>query len=317
MRKDTMLLGGTALFAGILAFHFWNQVREGNRLTAELRQQVEELKAARVADAGRRAASGAALQTAVVPVAAPMSGPPVAQGLPGSPNAPAPVAAVNCDAMLARAKQSASLATATTAAELNLSPAETLRVTEIREAQMTATLPCGGSTLNPEQLQAQLEAILGPVRFEQLQELNATNSTRQNMTTLASQLTAIGVPLDEQQARQLSTTILDENRRSRREATSTVAPSDPYARLAYEEENLRLTEARYERTLRAAQSYLRPEQLAQLRVNTTRQLELMREILKRMRASVDAGRGIPPSTSFALVNGQTTTVITNSGGPVP
>jgi hypothetical protein len=191
------------------------------------------------------------------------------------------------------------------ATELKLTPGEAQAVAEIQQAQTVAGFcrPAAGSTDSPEQLQAQLMAILGPARFEQLQEFKTRLTTQQNMTTLTTQLKQSGAPLDSEQARQLSNTILEENRQTRREATMTFAPSDPYGRLAYEEENLKLTEERYARTLKAAQAYLRPEQLAQLRGNMTRQADAMRASVARIRASVEAGQGIPASGTVLLING--------------
>jgi hypothetical protein len=204
------------------------------------------------------------------------------------------------------ARRSASNSISGVAAELNLTPSEVQRLIEIRVAAQTnsSVRPCadsGGVPASQEDLQAQLEAVLGPARFEQLRELNDTRITQQNMATYGNQLRQSGVPLDEQQARQLTTTILDESRRWRREVSRTVAPSDPQARLAFEEEYLKLTEERVARSLKAAQSYLRPEQLAQLRGNTTRQIDSLRANLKQLRASVEAGRPIPPPQPFAII----------------
>jgi hypothetical protein len=295
MRKEAAIYVGTAVVAAVLAVLFWNPHRQSNHLTGESQPPIEELEAAGNTAPVRPAPSGLVPQPAVPPPA--VTVPAVAQAVATPAAAPTVVTASNCEAMLPQAKQSASRAAAALAADLKLTPAETQQLSEIQEEQMTAFLPCNpqaSSSASPEQFQAQLYALLGPARFEQMQEIITVRSTTQNMEALGRQLARNGEsPLDAEQSRQLTATILEENRRSRSEATWPVPPTDPLGRLAYEEENLQLYERKIERTLKAAQSYLRPEQLAQLRDNTTLQAESMRANLGKMRASVEAGRGIP------------------------
>jgi hypothetical protein len=305
MRKDVLILAGTSLLGAILALHFWSQVRDDRKLIAALEQQMKQLSAARTADSVPLAAGPASQPVPVVPTST--SVPPQV-----APVHPSPTVAVNaspvrvstCEDMLAVQKRSAATTTAELSAELRLGPAESPRFAELLEAQAIAALPCasgGASTLSTEQLQAQLLALLGPGRFEQMQEFNAVSKNRQNMTTLRTQLSDIGAPLNDEQARQLAATLVEENRRSRREASSPVAPTEPHARLTYEEENLRLTEQRYERVLKAAQIYLSPEQLALLRGNLTRTASSVRDNVARMRASVEAGKGIPSAQPLLIM----------------
>jgi hypothetical protein len=284
MRKDFAFAMGAAVFAVTLAVCFWIQAQKGAKLFAETGQQVAELKPARNQDSTRLDSSDTAHPNVNV-TPAPTSSV-AAQGVTGIAGAPASVAASNCESLLAQVKRSASLATADMAAEIKLTPAEFQTIAKLRETQMTSASHCGGLPVSEEQLQAQLQATLGPERFEQLQEFNTTRITNQNVATLRRQLAARGAPLDDEQIRQLTTTMLDEYRQSRREASWSIPPSQPDDRLAYEKENLKISERRVERLLKTTGSFLRTEQLEQLRTDATRQIEAMRGNIERMRAKV-------------------------------
>jgi hypothetical protein len=275
----------------MLAVHLWNQLRQERNQLAELRLELAQLKSATTgpapAAAGTEAAPSPALPGTPVPA--------VAGGAPGT-AVSLLVTAPNCEGLLSQLTQSAERNAAATAAELKLAPAEAEKLAEIRVAQLLASQSCGTQQsrhASAEQLQAQLEALLGPTRYEQMQESSARRTAELNMATFRGQLKVINAPLDDEQARQLMEIILEANRRTRREAGSPAAPEEPYARLAFEEKNLRLTEERFERILTAAQAILRPSQLAQLRTNMTQQVDAMTTVVARLRASVEAGQGIP------------------------
>lgn len=258
---------------------------------------VDSTRVAPSAAAQQPTVSGVAMPAAVT--TPPPSAPPGAMNpavLSDAARAAGFAVASSCDQRIAQVKRSGAASTAQMAADLKLGPTETQRFTELQEARAVAATACathGASPVSAEQTHADLMAFLGPTRYEQMQEIMADRNARQNMATLMKQLSESGAPLNVDQMQRLTATILEENRRTRRETRIAVAPTDPRARLAYEQENLRLTEERYERTLKDAQTYLRPKQLAQLRGNMTRQTNALRSSVESMRASVDAGNGIP------------------------
>jgi hypothetical protein len=298
MRKDAAVLAGIAAFAVILAIVFWNRQQQDRARAAELQQQVEQLQK------GGAAPMASMPDVLVKPAVAPASpGAPATQATTtAAPPAPSGIkVATDCEAVKERLRSNAAAAEADVIAELKLTPAEAQRLIELREAQSFATYSCGDAPLphaNLDQLQAQLEATLGPARYEQMMEAKTRRTTRDNMSVLGFQVAALGVPLTDEQSSKLSATILEESRRSRRDARYAGPPEDPRARLAYEEEVLKLTEERYDRTLKAAQAYLKPEQLQQLTTNTSDELARMRTRLLRIRTSVEAGKGIPQSMTF-------------------
>lgn len=292
MRKDAAILAGIAAFAVVLAVIFWNRQQQDRARAAELQQRVDQLQK------GGAAPMASMPDVLVKPATAPAgpAAPATATAIVQAP--PAINGATDCEAVKERLKSTAAAGEADVIAELKLAPAEAQRLIELREAQSLAAYSCGDAPLphaNLDQLQAQLEATLGPARYEQMMEAKTRRTTRDNLSVLGAQVAALGAPLTDEQARQLSATIVEENRRSRRDARYAGPPEDPRARLAYEEEVLKLTEERYDRTLKAAQAYLKPEQLQQLTTNTSNQLANMRTRLQLIRTSVETGKGFPQS----------------------
>lgn len=297
MRTAAAFFAGTTLIATIAAVHFWGQLRAGNRQVAALQQQVQQFGATPVAGAlpvvelVRQPASADARWP--VPETAPAA---------TAPDGP-PLPAVDCEAQRAQIRSMLVNRNADLVTELRLTAEETGRLLDIQAAKVAIPLQCtpGSPVEAGESLNAQLLAVLGPVRYEHLQEYNTAKSTRQNIDILRSQLVTADAPLDAEQERRLTTTIMDENRRMRAMAGNAGPPAEPHARLAYEEQALRLTEDKFERILAEAEGYLRAAQIAQLKGNMTRQVAVTREGVSRLRKSVEAGRGIPPEGPALLM----------------
>lgn len=296
-----VFFAGTSLIAVIAAVYLWVQLRAGNREIAELRQQVQQLQVAQgmgaalvpvTADAGGVQSMPASAVAPVAMAAATVAAPPVAQpmGL-----------AMDCDAQRTQMRALLARSNASMVTELKLSPDEAERILDIQAAQAALMPACARPDSGAEPLEAQLQAVLGPVRYEQWQEYNTAVSTRQNIATLRNQLATASAPLDAEQEKQLMATIMEENRRTRAISGTATPPTEPHARLAYEEQALRLTEDRFERVVTAAQAYLRPSQIAQLQGNMTRQISAMQANVARIRASVEAGKGIPQAEPVTIM----------------
>lgn len=301
MRRGTAFLTSTTVLATVLAFIFWNQLQKIES-TAKLQQQGEKLAGTSNMNSIRPTTGDALPHPTAASVAPPTSlG---AQAVPGDVGSHAQELPSGCEATLARAKQSAAVTIAQWAVDLQLTPDEIQRVTTARQAQVVARQPCasaGGSNVNPEQLQADFLAALGPARTEQLLELNASRLTHSNMSYLSNQLRERGIPLNEAQASQLATIFLEENRRSQRDAIRSNFPSDARAQLAFEEEILGLTEKRLERIRVAAQSFLRPEQLAKLAENAESEISIKRSNVKLTREAAEQGRKIQPPPLLFMI----------------
>jgi hypothetical protein len=291
MRKDTLLFAATTAFATVVAVFLWTELRESKKLIATLQQQVDMRLASPNANPVRPTASVAELQPSVASATTP---PPVAQPVSDQASSPAGTNQYpGCDeATLTRTSKSAATTIARWAAELQLLPDEVQRLTEARQAEMMARLPCvsaGGSTADVNQLQEQFLAALGPARLEQLLELNADRETRNAVSTMSFLFKENDMPLRDEQTRQLTAVLLEENRRSQREALRKTWPSGPHPHLAYLERDLQLAEERAKRILTAAQHFLDPEQLADWRDTLRGQNDGRRSSLETFRKRTERG----------------------------
>ncbi len=296
MRKDTLFFAATTAFAAVVAFIFWSELREKDRLMAEL-QQVHA-RAAMPRDTPVQPANGDVPPSADASATPPA--PQAVQTAAGDAFPPPPaLQPMGCDEeRLARARQSAESAVAQMATELQLHPDEVQRVTRAREAELIARLPCasaGGFGLDLDQLnqlQEQFLAALGPARVEQLLGLNAERETRTTMVFLPRQFADNGMPLTDDQTRQLTALLHDENRRAHRNKLRNI-PSGPNALLASMEQELKRNEDRWGRLLTAAQSILSPGQLAQWRDSSVRGIEQTRSTIQMWRERAERGENIP------------------------
>jgi hypothetical protein len=306
-------LAGTTAFAAALALLFWNQLRESNKLTASLQQQVEALTDALNQNPGHRSAGDATPQPAVASVTTDASvvtmasvaapAPPVAQAVAGDANAPAPIPQSGCVDRLTRARENAADAMEEWAVELKLTPDETQRLTQIRQDQLLARSTCAAvaaSSTEQENLRLRFWEALGPIHLAQVVELNAGRTTQNYMSYLAKQFRDQDMPLTDEQVRQLSPIYLEENRRIQLQEVRRISPPGPQARLSYEEELLRLVEERLVR-IQAAQSWLRPEQMEQLRSIAKTEIASRRSSVQAVRELLQQGRGVPPQPLPAIV----------------
>lgn len=92
-------------------------------------------------------------------------------------------------------------------------------------------------------------------------------------------------------------TVLAEGKRRREEITSRVAPTDPRARLDFEEETIKLLEESHARLISSTQAYLSPQQVAVMRNSMANQVSMQKATLRARRAQVEAGAGPPESAA--------------------
>lgn len=295
MRKDTLLFVATTAFSTTVALLLWSDARESKKLIATLQQQIDMQLSSPNANPARPTASVAEPLPAVASNTTPL--PPAAQAVSDQPSPPAAATQYpGCDeATLARTSQSAATTIAQWAADLQLLPDEVQRLTEARQAELMARLPCaaaGGVRADVNQLQEQFLAALGPARLEQLVDLNADRNAQLAMGTLSILFREIGMPLRDEQTRQLASLLIEEHRRTQREALRNGWPSGPRPHLAYLETDLQLAEKRAERILTAAQSFLSPEQLARWRDSLESSNDLRRSSLESFRKRTERGEEI-------------------------
>lgn len=291
MRKDTFFLAGTSVFATVAALLLWSELRESRRLLATLQQQ--------------ESAHSGSLDTAARP-AATIAQPPRAADLAATAESPSNLAVPDqgsliavatqypgCDeATLASTGKSAATSIAQWAADLQLLPGEVQSLTEARLAEMMARLPCasaGGSSADLNQLQDQFLAALGPARLEKLLDLNAERNAQGTIRSLSLMFREIDMPLRDEQSRELGAFLLEENRRTQREALRDPWPSGPHPDIAYLEKDLKQAEERAQRILAAAQPILDPEQFAKWRESLMGSNELRRSSLATFRRRVEQG----------------------------
>ncbi len=102
-------------------------------------------------------------------------------------------------------------------------------------------------------------------------------------------------PLTDAQAEPLLATVLAEGKRRRDETAARVPPTDPRARLDFEEETLRLLQESYDRIVSSAQTYLSAQQLAVMKNSMTQQAALQRALLRARRTQMEAGGSTEPT----------------------
>lgn len=296
MRKDTLFLSGTSVFATVLALLLWSELRESRRLVATL-QQVSAPSGP--LDTAARPVATIAQQ----PRAADLAATAESRSTLSAPDQASPMAVATypgCDeATLASTAKSAATSIAQWAADLQLLPDEVQRLTEARQAEMMARLPCasaGGSSGDLNQLQEQFLAALGPARLEKLLDLNAERNAQGTIRSLSLTFREIDMPLRDEQSRELGAFLLEENRRTQRQALRDPWPSGPHPDIAYLERDLKQAEERAQRILAAAQPILDPEQFAKLRESLMGSNELRRSSLATFRRRAERGEetGIRP-----------------------
>lgn len=291
MRKDTLFLSGTSVFATVLALLLWSELRESRRRLAILQQEVSAQSGP--LDMAARPLATNAQQPRAADLAATAESPSTLS----APDQASPITVATqypgCDeATLASTGKSAATSIAQWAADLQLLPDEVQRLTEARLAEMMARLPCAstsGSSADLNQLQEQFLAALGPARLEKLLDLNAERNAQGTIWSLSLAFRDIDVPLRDEQSRELRAFLLEENRRTQREALRDPWPSGPHPDIAYLEGDLKKAEERARRILAAAQPILDPEQFATLRESLMGSNELRRSSLATFRRRAERG----------------------------
>ncbi len=265
------LAAGLAV-AVITAGYLWQQLRAERELAASWQQQVTELQE-HVAQLERRLQRPAASdrRPALQPQVA------VASPPPGSAvTTPAPAAAVGVRMADSAARNKAWLAMMYPDVEkvLDLTAEEADAL-----AQLLGTIPSDAA------VQAHLGSKAGL-----WQEYMVTVEARRRTSELQQMLARSSYPLSDQQVQQLVPTIVAEQQRTAQEANARgPRPSDPRARLDFDEESLKATEARYRRIVAAARNFMSTEQVALMESSQNRLLATQRANLQVQRAQLEAG----------------------------
>jgi hypothetical protein len=299
MRKEgdvdrlARVFAATTIVVTIVAVYLWQQLRDTRALSPQaaapqVLQPSLHLPPARMAPTVEPATVGPELQPP-----APLM---VAQETASTGTA--------CDVERAQARQLVSGSNAAVIAELDLSPEEAERFVDLLMRQFNSTMSAcrdNAPPLTAESLWDGVEDLLGPTRFQQYEEISAKQATRQNIQALRGQLATTAFPLSDEQAGELSATILGEQRRTRAERRPRAPAPDPRAQLQYEQEAIDATERRFERILYAAQTYLRPEQLALLDSNMKRQISSQRAQLRDRQVRFEAGGDITETAPIMVI----------------
>ncbi len=136
---------------------------------------------------------------------------------------------------------------------------------------------------------AAIEAQLG-AKAAQWQEYKVSVEARRRTSELQQMLARSSYPLSEQQVQQLVPTIVAEQKRTAEEAVARgPRPTDPRARLDFDDESLKATEARYRRIITASRNFMSSEQVALMQSSQNRLLATQRANLQVQRAQVEAG----------------------------
>lgn len=263
-------LAAALAVAAITAGYLWQQLRAERELAASWQQQVTGLQQ-QVAQLEQRLQAPAAT---VRPVPQPQVAAASPQPVTADP-APAPgVAGRRIVDPAARNKAWLAMMYPDVEKVLDLTAAEADAL-----AQLLGTLP-------PD---AAVEAQLGS-KAGLWQEYKVTVEARRRTSELQQMLARSSHPLSDQQVQQLVPTIVAEQQRTAQEAIARgPRPADQRARLEYDEESLRATEARYRRIGAAARSFMSTEQVTLMESSQNRALATQRANLQVQRAQLEAG----------------------------
>jgi hypothetical protein len=313
--RATFLTSTAALLASVLAAVFWQELRAERLRTAQLQDRVSELE--------RRQLSAPALPPQVVvgpmpsasaqpatPAVAPSAVPPQPVTVSPVPN----VAIASSAATLMRDPDFCVAQKATLRGRmiqvypdvgkvLRLSPTQSTALTELLLKHQESDSPCGpeGASGQPrtspqaraEAQQNEIQALLGPAKYQEFQEYLPTRDTRLNNNRLRDAVAATDTPLTEQQLNAVLSSSLAESKRFRQEVEALARPTDQQSSLDYEEARLKLSEENYARQIATAQSILNPEQLAVMKNAMTAVTARQRAALRSMRAQMEARAAQP------------------------
>jgi hypothetical protein len=272
MSKLTSVFAATTLVAGVSTAYLWQQLREA-------RDQLVQLQEQRIV----KPAPGQP---------APRVADPVAVVQPATPAAP-PVLTTSAAPLPARMpttlppELSERLARVTQTAMGRLYPEldKALGLTP-EEANSLAQLMARNAQ------QAEIDALIGPGRAQQLQDYQKTLESRRRMNDLKTTLAQSSYPLSDAQMDRLGPVSRAEQVRRDEDLRARTRPTDPRAQLDFDEETIKATEASYGRVIAAARSVLSPEQLGIMQNSMNSVVTGQRVSLQTRRARLAAGGNV-------------------------
>jgi hypothetical protein len=311
--RATLVASAAAVMAAIMAAVFWQQLHKERLRSAQLQDRVTqlELRPLSAPQAVPAPMPGASAQPASATVAQlPAAQQPV-------PVNPVPNVAVIstlttnlmkdpdfCAAEKATLRGRMIQTYPDAGKVLRLSPAQSTALTELLLKHQESSLPCGAEAASgqprpsPQALataqQAEIEALLGPAKFQEFQEYLPTRDTRLNVNRLRDAVLSSDTPLTDQQNTALLSSALAENKRFRQEVDALPPPTDLRSNLDYQEARLKLTEESQARQIATAQSILTPTQMAVMKNAMTAVNSRQRAMLRAQRAAMEAGPAQQP-----------------------
>lgn len=317
MRKLTSFLAITSVMAVITAIVLWRQLHAERILNAQPEQVMQleqEQRSAPVQQVVRNAVpEGPAKAGGTAPALArpnedssPQNSTAISPAVPDPGKDPDPCAARKA---MMRTQLPPTYPDVARVLGLSSSQATALFDLLIRQQETVMDMNCGPeeaqrrarlSAANAMQRQqTELQALLGPAKYQEWQEYLPTREIRRKAAGLRNMLATTDTPLTDQQAEPLLATVLDEDRRVRDEMNSLPQPADARAMLDFQEQRIRLLEESQGRILGGAQFYLAPQQLAVMRNAMARDVAAQRAALRARRAQLDAGGNTDPGRPVA------------------
>lgn len=311
MARLTPVFAATTLAAALAAGIFWQQLHKERARTAQLQERINQLEqqhaaAPTIAQVAGGSASPAPEPSPVV-ADAPAQTPPPPVAVLANPAAMVQDLARDpefCNAQKSQMRAALPQTYPDAAKALGLSQAESTALFDLlaRQQEGVIDMSCGppdasrqrpsGQALAQAQ-EAELKALLGAARFGEWQEYLPTREGRVRVNQLRTALAMSDTPLSEAQVEPLLATVLTEGKRRREETSSRIPPTDPRARLDFEEETIKLLEESHARLIGATQAYLSPQQVAVMRNSMANQVSMQKALLRARRAQMEAGSGPP------------------------
>jgi hypothetical protein len=273
MSKLTALFAATTLVTGVSLVYLWQQLHDA-------REQVAQMQRERYMQPGLSAPAPPATEPGAASQAAPPAAPPglTTSAAPLPARVPTPMPGpmpAEVSQALARINQTAmSRLYPDLDKALGLNPEEANSLVQL----LMRNAP-----------QAEIDALIGPVKAQELQDFQKTIESRRRMNDLKVTLAQSSFPLTDAQVDRLGATSRAEQVRRDEDLRARIRPTDPRAQLDFDEETIRATEASYGRVIAAARSVLSPEQLGIMQNSMNSVVASQRINLQTRRARLAAG----------------------------
>lgn len=313
--RATFVASTAAVGAAVMAAVFWKQLDAERLRTAQLQERISELEnrppaapapAPQIVLGTLRDASAsppAPAEAVPLPVAPPP--PPITERL----NVVTATAAATslmsdpdyCIAQKATMRARMVQTYPDAGKVLRLSASQSTALTELLLKHQESDMPCASERAGDQPRlmgkarddaqQAEIEALLGPAKYQEFKDYLPTRETRLNVNRLRDAVSTTDTPLTDQQASTLLSNALTENKRFRQEADALAPPTDMRSNLDYQEARLKLTEESQARLIAGAQSVLTPQQMAVMKNAMTAVNSRQRAMLRAQRAQLEASAG--------------------------